>query len=588
MRTSGFRIAVPIVAGALCAPSLAQVTQRVSLATSGAQANGHCYGPTISADGRCVAFWSFATNLVPGHASSFVDVYLRDRQTGTTECVSLAINGAVGNDNSASPSLSSDGRFVAFASDASNLVIGDNNQRTDVFVRDRMSGTIELVSLGSGGAQGTGYSFDPSISSDGRYVAFDSDAPNLVAGDTNQTRDSFVHDRQSNLTERVSVDSNGVEGNSESGPCAISANGRFVVFRSASSNLVPGDTNGVADVFVHDRLSGATEFVSLSSSGVLENDNCQFAVSISRDGRYVVFNSPATNLVAGDTNMRMDVFLRDRQAGTTERVSIDPNGGQEPEESGTGRCAVSDDGRFVTFSYGNIFLRDRQMSTTELLSVGLAGAPANGASGGSPITPDGRFVVYQSDASNLAAGDTNGRTDIFVSERAGGPTFASLCDPGSSGVIACPCANPPSGPGRGCDNSAATGGARLSAAGGSYLSSDSLVFTTSEERPTTFGILLQGTVLVPNGLIYGQGVRCVAGSMKRLFTKNAVNGGITAPEFGAGDPTISAVSAAKGDVIQAGESRWYLVYYRDPIVLGGCPAGSTFNATQTGQVTWSP
>jgi len=153
-------------------------------------------------------------------------------------------------------------------------------------------------------------------------------------------------------------------------------------------------------------------------------------------------------------------------------------------------------------------------------------------------------------------------------------------------VIACPCANPPGGAGRGCDNSSATGGAALSASGVAYLSSDSLVLTTSGERPTAFSIVLQGNTLLANGVVYGQGVRCVGGALKRLFSKNAVAGGITAPDFGAGDPSISARSAAKGDVIMAGQSRWYLVYYRDPVVLGGCPAGSTFNATQTGQVTW--
>jgi hypothetical protein len=187
---------------------------------------------------------------------------------------------------------------------------------------------------------------------------------------------------------------------------------------------------------------------------------------------------------------------------------------------------------------------------------------------------------------NLVTGDTNFAQDIFVRDRSAAG-FTSLCDPGVGGVISCPCSNPPSGLGQGCDNSSTTGGAVLSASGIAYLSMDSLVFTTSGERPTAFGILLQGTTLLSNGLIYGQGIRCVGGSLKRLFAKSASGGSITAPDFGAGDPTVSARSAAKGDVISAGQSRWYLVYYRDPIVLGGCPASSTFNATQTGRVDWS-
>jgi hypothetical protein len=166
------------------------------------------------------------------------------------------------------------------------------------------------------------------------------------------------------------------------------------------------------------------------------------------------------------------------------------------------------------------------------------------------------------------------------------PVLVSSCDPGVDGVVACPCSNPPSSAGRGCDNSAATGGAVMAASGDAYLAGDSFVVTTSGEKPTATSILMQGTTTLVHGAVYGQGVRCVGGALKRLFVKTAVAGSITAPDFGAGDPTISARSAAKGDVIQPGQSRWYLVYYRDPTVLGGCPASSTFNATQTGQVSW--
>jgi hypothetical protein len=166
--------------------------------------------------------------------------------------------------------------------------------------------------------------------------------------------------------------------------------------------------------------------------------------------------------------------------------------------------------------------------------------------------------------------------------------MTSLCGPGIGGVIACPCSNPPGGPGSGCDNSGATGGAVLAASGDTHLSSDSLVFTTSGEKPTATSILLQGSALDPSGVVYGQGVRCVAGTLHRLFTKHATAGSITVPEFGAGDPSVSARSAALGDVIQPSQSRLYLVFYRDPIVLGGCPASSTFNATQTGRIDWMP
>jgi hypothetical protein len=225
--------------------------------------------------------------------------------------------------------------------------------------------------------------------------------------------------------------------------------------------------------------------------------------------------------------------------------------------------------------------------TTSRESEGAGGVEADSRSFSPSVSADGRFVAFQSDATNLVAGDNNGATDVFLRDREStGST--SLCDPGAAGVIARPCSNPPSGTGRGCDNSAATGGASLAASGSAYLSMDSLVFTRSGEKPTATSILLQGTAHAAGGVVYGQGVRCVAGTLKRLFTKHAVAGSITAPDFSAGDPSVSARSAALGDLIPSGQSRGYLVYYRDPDVLGGCPASCTFNATQTGQVTWWP
>jgi N-acetylneuraminic acid mutarotase len=194
------------------------------------------------------------------------------------------------------------------------------------------------------------------------------------------------------------------------------------------------------------------------------------------------------------------------------------------------------------------------------------------------VAGDVLYAVGGGDDSNVLA-----TLEAFTPEA----NFTSICNPGTGGVIACPCSNPAGGPGRGCDNSAATGGAILWASGVASLSGDSLVFSTSGEKPTATSVLLQGTLMNAGGVVYGQGVRCFGGTLKRLFTKAASGGSITAPNFGGGDPTVSARSAARGNVISAGSSRWYLVFYRDPIVLGGCPAASTFNATQTGQVTWA-
>jgi len=596
-RIAGVALSVAILLASMAA---GQVTQRVSVATSGAQGNNESDLPSISADGRYVAFRSAASNLVSGDANVVDDVFVRDRQIGTTERVSVDSGGVEGNGPSTAPSISADGRYVVFHSSASNLVSGDTNGLIDVFIRDRQTGTTDRVSVDSSAAEGNDESLWPSISADGRYVAFWSRANNLVGGDTNDFEDVFVRDRLLGTTERVSVRTNGTEGNFYSAFPTISGDGRYVAFWSLASNLVGGDTNGRPDVFVRDLQLDTTERVSIDSGGMEGNDS-SLMPSISADGRCVAFHSVASNLVAGDTNGEYDIFVRDRQVGTTERVSVDSGGAE-----GNGFCynpSISADGRRVAFrSYASnlvggdsngaqdAFVRDRQSGTTERVSVDSGGAEGNGNSSypGNSISADGRYVAFQSLANNLVSGDSNGDGDIFVRDRFGGPSFTSVCDAGVGGVIFCPCANPPSGTGRGCNNSSNTGGAVLSASGGTYLSSDSLVFTTSGERPTATSVLLQGTTLVAGGVVYGQGIRCVGGTLKRLFTKSAAGGSITAPDFGAGDPQVSVRSAALGDLILAGQSRWYLVYYRDPIVLGGCPASSTFNATQTGRATWSP
>src|SRR5437870_4266363 len=225
-------------------------TERVSVASDGTQGNGASDGAAISGDGRFVAFRSSASNLVPGDTNGTFDVFVHDRQTGETVRASVASDGAQGNGASNTPAISADGRFVAFTSSASNLVPGDTNSTDDVFVRDRQTRQTTRVSVASDGTQSNGLSLYQSISADGRFVAFPSAATNLVPGDTNAKADTFVHDRMTGATERVSVASDGTQGNGDSGVPAISADGRFVAFESDATNLVPVDTNSSRDVFV--------------------------------------------------------------------------------------------------------------------------------------------------------------------------------------------------------------------------------------------------------------------------------------------------------------------------------------------------
>jgi hypothetical protein len=261
---------------------------------------------------------------------------------------------------------------------------------------------------------------------------------------------------------------------------------------------------------------------------------------ISADGNSVSFESAATNLVLGDTNNSVDIFLADHSRATLERVDLDN-----------------------------------------------AGLQANSGCVGSSVSADGRWVAFASSATNLVPADSNGVDDIFVRDlRATG--FSSLCTAGALGVLACPCANPPAGPGQGCDNSSATGGAILSAGGAAYLGDDHLLFLATGLKPTAASILLQGDAFVGAGAAFGQGVRCVGGQLKRLYVRNAVGGSLGLPDAALGDLSVSARSFALGDPILAGQSRWYLVYYRDPTVLGGCSALSTFNSTQTGEISWNP
>ncbi len=405
-------------------------TTLVSVDSSGNQAIGENHHSSISPDGRYVAFASEGTSLVGPEEPG---VFVHDRQTGTSELVSVDSSGNPADGGccgSLYPSISADGRFVAFWSWATNLVPNDSNGKGDIFVHDRRTGTTERVSVGGSGNQANGTSYDPSISADGRFVAFGAHGTNLVANDTNREGDIFVRDRQTSTTERVSVNSSGNQANGTSAAPSISSDGRFVAFHSRANNLVANDTNDRQDIFVHDRQSGITRRVSVGSSGNQANFR-SILPSISADGRFVAFNSPASNLVANDTNGSWDVFARDRQTGTTERVSVDNSGNQATGNSF--HASINPDGGYVAFwssasnlvandtnRSADVFVRDRQRETTQRVSVDSSGNQANSYSVDPSISSDGGFVAFSSNASNLVANDINNeqRTfDVFVHER---------------------------------------------------------------------------------------------------------------------------------------------------------------------------
>ena len=405
------------------AAASSSTTRRASTDSSGTQGNGASTSAALSADGRWVAFTSAANNLVPGDTNAATDVFVRDRLTGAVERVSVSSSGAEANGASELPAISAEGRYVTFRSLASNLVSGDTNNAWDIFVHDRATGLTERVSVSSSGGQGTGTNRDPALSADGRYVAFASTSANLVSGDTNGAQDIFVHDRLTGATTRVSVDSSGVQGDADSSNPAISADGHLVTFDSTSTNLVSGDTNAGRDVFIRDRTANTTTRLSVSSSGAQSNGDSARA-HLSADGSLIVFESGATNLVSGDTNARNDIFLRDRAAGTTTRLNLRPGGAQTTRDSDF--PTISADGRYVAYystdtglvsgdtnAVGDVFALDRTGSSTTRVSVDSSGVQGN-ANSTNPALADNGSVAFESDATNLVSSDTNAATDLFV------------------------------------------------------------------------------------------------------------------------------------------------------------------------------
>jgi len=348
----------------------AGTTVRVSVDSDGNQGNRESNYPAITASGRFVVFYSDASDLVPGDANGSRDVFVHDAKTGETRRVSEAADGTEGDSGSIvhGASISSNGRYVAFYSGSTNLVPGDTNAASDVLVRDLKRGTTTRVSVDSDGNEGSGDSYFPSISANGRFVAFWSNASDLVPGDTNGADDAFVHDLRTGITARVSVDSDGNQADSYSYDPVVTPNGRLVAFHSGASNLVPGDTNGVCDVFVHDLRTGETRRVSVDSSGLQGNGDSRVA-ALPSSGKLVVFQSAASNLGPGDSNGAIDVFLHDFRTGETRRLSLDAQGNEGNGES---------------FLYA------------------------------ASLSANGRFLAITSHASNFAAGDTNGASDAFL------------------------------------------------------------------------------------------------------------------------------------------------------------------------------
>ncbi len=415
---------------ASAAPSQAPgATIRVSVDSFGHEATAFSAEASISADGRYVAFASFADDLVPGDTNGVMDVFVHDLATGATTRVSVDSNGnqALGGD-SRRPSITPDGRFVAFTSSASNLVPGDTNGVRDVFVHDRLLGTTTRVSVGSNGAEAKLECGTCDISADGRFVVFDCRDDGLTPGDTNGTWDVFLHDRATGTTSRITQGTQAPPGILPASLApVVSDDGRFVAFESLAEDLVPGDTNGHRDVFVHDRLTGTIEGITVDAvgGGVIRSESGEAALSA--DGRYVAFSSWADDLVPGDTNLVPDVFVHDRTTGVVTRVSV-ASSGAEAHGTGAHAPSLSADGRFVSFvsdaddlvagdtnQRADVFVHDRATGETVRVDLTPTGIEANGSVlWDAVLSADGSHVAFTSEATNLVSGDTNAVSDVFV------------------------------------------------------------------------------------------------------------------------------------------------------------------------------
>jgi hypothetical protein len=326
---------------------LTETTSRASVDAAGVQGNAQSDDSAISADGRYVVFKSQASNFVTGDTNGTSwDIFRKDLQTGAIVRVSTSSSGAQSNGASHDPVVSADGRYVAFRSSASNLVTGDVNGQQDVFRKDVQTGTTTLVSVSSAGVQGNALADDPQISDDGSRIAFHSDATNLVSGDTNAARDVFVRDITAGTTVRVSVDSSGTQGNGASAEASISGDGTTVAYQSDASNLVASDTNAKTDVFAHVLATGVTSRVSVSATGGQQTKASE-EPSLSGDGSIIAFDSLGSSLVSGDTNSRKDIFIKDIATGTVTRMSVDTAGVQGNDTSRN--ASISGDGSTVAF-----------------------------------------------------------------------------------------------------------------------------------------------------------------------------------------------------------------------------------------------
>jgi Tol biopolymer transport system component len=637
---------------------------RASIVGYDTQVLGASSDPSASITGSAIAFTSAATNLVPNDTNGFTDVFVRDRGLLTTTRANVSSAGVQANAPAyGAPSIGG-GRYVAFASAATNLAPNDTNGVADVFVRDLQTATTGRI-LPAGGSQADGECAEPSIAPGERWIVFTSRAPNLGAGLA--TPQVYRWDRLTDTTVLVSANAGGAPGNGASGGARVSDDGR-VAFWSASSDLVAGDSNGSIDVFLRDVSAGTTARMSLSSAGAEIAGPCEALCALSGDGRRVAFATASADVVAGDANGATDLYVRDRVAATTVLASVNGLGTTGSGPSGEGfACALSSDGRYVAFQShatdlvpgdtndaSDVFVRDLTAGTTDRVSVSSSGAQiAGGAGEGSPVSiaAFANVVAFRSRFA-VELTDTNNVNDVYVFDRqepyppghsayaygyrtpnnawrtimayAPGTRVPYFSNPGvawqgqplgiaspspfaaeawrtlndTAATIAgfraeiasayclgdgsgtpCPCGNSSaSSEQAGCTNSLGLAG-RLVALGGASIASDSLLLRATG-MPDSSALFFQGTTQQTGGAgaVFGDGLRCAAGNVRRLAIRMNTAGSSWLPSNGS--PPLSIVGG-----IVSPTTAYYQVWYRNSAAF--C-SPSTFNLTNGLSVAWQP
>lgn len=558
------RIAFGVALLSSLAHSLQAPFELVSVGLGGQAADASAEGAAPSADGRIVAFMSSATNLAANDTNGQQDIFVRDRQLGATVRVSVHSNGAQSNGYSIlmPTGVTDNGRWVLFGSDATNLIDVDTNLSRDLFVHDLSLATTQRVSLGFNGAELNDSSSIGALSGDGRFLVFTSWADNAVFGDTNGAPDVFVRDLINGAVSRVSVAAGGAQANGASVGASISEDGNTIAFVSAATNL-SGPITGFFQAYVRDRTSGVTSLVSRSIAGAGGANDTIWSARVSRDGRQVLLDSAASDLVAGDTNGVNDAFVRDLVSGVTKRVSVAAGGVQA---NGLSRPAtMSADGSRIVFVSAatnlapddtndrvDLFLYDAPSGELRMLSRQPSGLPTQADSFGGVITPDGGKVGFFSADAGLVSGDTNGLADTFLWTD-GGCWTSVYCSEGASS--------------NGCQPQVVAVGAPSLAAPAAFTV---VSFGADAQRSGAFFYGVNGPIHAPFAPGSSSSL-CVRAPLQRTPVQNSsgfpggCGGGIALQPVA----FVAATPGVLGAPLAPGDSLWIQAWFRD----SGSPGG---------------